>query len=71
MQNLILLMKDTIFIDMNRLKTDCGIELKLIQNVLQEVLSSMSIIKWLFFLLSNAQIWLAQPGPIRTRDVRF
>ena len=32
-----------------------------------EVLSSMSIIKWLSLLLDMAQIWLAQPGPIRTQ----
>ena len=32
-----------------------------------EVLWSMTIIKLLFFLLSNAQIWLPQPGPIRTQ----
>ena len=32
-----------------------------------EVSSRMTIIKLLFFLLSIAQIWLAQPGPMRAQ----
>ena len=30
----------------------------------------MARIKWLLFLLSISQIWLAQPGPMRTQEFR-
>ena len=36
-----------------------------------EVLSRVTRIKWLLFHLSISQIWLAQPGPMRTRVARF
>ena len=36
-----------------------------------EVLSRVTRIKWLLFLLSISQVWFAQPGPMRTRVVRF
>ena len=37
------------------------------RSMLFEVLSSMSMIKWLSLLLGIAQIWLAQLGPIKTQ----
>ena len=36
----------------------------------KELLSRVTRIRWLFFLLSISQIWSAQPGPMRTQEIR-